>query len=142
MSIFRKSSARAAGNARGGVQTRIIMALVTLAIVGVFIVTFLGKKEESQKFHYANALTIAEYGLGEALMKLGENPKWKEGFESTEYKGGTYEVRLSTQQTNDTLFLTVESVGRSGSVERNKTIIFCSEVTPEGASTWRQHTNY
>ncbi|MBD3390931.1 MAG: hypothetical protein GF418_02710 [Chitinivibrionales bacterium] len=124
---------------RGGIPARILMAAATLVVVGVFIVVLLSRKGESQKLHYANALVVAEYGLGEALMKLGENPGWKEGFANVPYKDGSYTVSLTTKERNDSLFLTVKSTGRSGSVRRSKSIVFRGEISAQGDTLWRQH---
>jgi len=126
-------------NARGGIQSRIIMAAATLVVVGIFIIVLLSKKGESQKFHYDNALKIAEYGLAEAMTRLHEDFRWRDGFAAVEYNRGTYTVTLDTRQRQDTLLLTVESTGRSGSVERKMTVVLRCEVTPQGDSIWRQY---
>jgi hypothetical protein len=126
-------------NERGGVSLRIVMAIVTLVVVGFFIVMLLGKKGENQKIHYGNALTIAEYGLGEALMRLGENFRWRDGFVNQPYNQGSYSVNLDTARSGDTLFLTVEATGRSGQVERRKTLVLRMEAGEQGDSLWRQH---
>jgi hypothetical protein len=125
---------------RGGVSIRILMAVVTLAALGVVIALFLARKTEDQKYHYGNALTIAEYGLGEALMQLGQDFRWREGFSQKEYDLGTYSVKLTTRTMHDTLFLTVESTGKSGSARRGKTAVLRLEVSENGDSLWRQHS--
>jgi len=126
-------------NKRGGIRARIAMAVVTLVVVGVFIVMLLGRNAEQQKFHYDNALTIAEYGLGEALMNLRKNPDWTEGFSDVAYNEGTYSVVLDKKTVNDTTLFTVESTGKSGAVKRSKTVVVALCVSEEGDSVWQKH---
>jgi hypothetical protein len=140
MLTFRRHVSVALRTARGGVRARILMAAGTLVVAGILIVVLLNKNEADERYHYENALTIAEYGWGEALMRLREEPSWSEGFKDVNYKDGSYTVTLTKEQPKDTVLLKVESVGRSGSVERSKSIVLCLQVGPEGDSLWRQHS--
>jgi hypothetical protein len=122
---------------RGGIAARVLLAVVTLIVVGVFIKVFLDKKEEGQKYHYENALRIAEYGLGQALMQLGQNPSWRAGLPRTSYNEGWYRVSLTTRTNRDTLFLTAESEGSSGPVVRTTSKSFFRTISPRGDTTWQ-----
>jgi hypothetical protein len=122
---------------RGGIMARVLLAVFTLIIVGVFIKVFLDKKEEGHKYHYENALRIAEYGLGQALMQLGQNPSWRTGLPRTSYNEGWYRVSLSTRTARDTLFLAVESEGCSGPVVRTTSRSFVRTISPRGDTTWQ-----
>jgi hypothetical protein len=123
----------------GGVSLRILFAAVTLAAVGFLVVLLLTRKNESQKFHYGNALTIAEYGMSEALMKLGQDFKWQEGFLGMKYNHGTYTVTITHRTQGDTLFSDVESTGKSGAAHRKKNIVLRMNVSPQGDSAWTIH---
>jgi hypothetical protein len=127
-------------SARGGIRARIIMAAATLVIAGALIVMLLNKNEADERYHYENALTIAEYGWGEALTRLREEPGWTEGFRDVKYKDGSYSVTLTRRQAKDTVLLTVESTGRSGSVDRHKSIVLSLGIGPDGDSVWQQYS--
>jgi hypothetical protein len=100
----------------GGVATRVVLAAVTLAIVGVFIAMALQYAGEQQEANHRKAVRISEYGLQAALQKIQETPSWVDGFERTPCGGGCYKVSLRRFVRNDTVMLAITSEGTMGTV--------------------------
>lgn len=107
---------------------RILMAILTLVIVGGAIVGILRTKEESFQVHHRKAVEISEYGLMLALQRLHEDPSWRNGFARTEYNDGWYKVDLVESSRDKKQVLTVVSRGGSGSIKQEKKIVLQQQV--------------
>jgi hypothetical protein len=101
---------------RGGAGTRVVLAVVTLAVLGALIPMALRHAGQRQEADYRKAVRISEYGLQLALQKIREAPSWSEGFAKTGSDGGSYTVSLRRTVRNDTVFLAVTSKGTAGSI--------------------------
>jgi hypothetical protein len=101
---------------RGGVGIRMVLAVVTLAVIGVAIAVALKQVGQRQEANHRKAVRISEYGLQEALQKLQEQPSWREGFNNISCDGGAYTVSLRRVVRNDTVFLAITSEGIMGAV--------------------------
>ena len=105
------SAKRKARRQSGNVGIRILLAAITLVIIGAVIAYFLYGYQERLKENHRKAARISEYGLQSALEHLSVEPSWTQGFEKVPYDGGYYTVLLQKSVRNDTALLTVTSQG-------------------------------
>ncbi len=119
----------------GGVSLRIVLALATLAVVGVSIVYLLQTQQKRLQVHHRKALEISEFGLFQALQRLRNDPDWRSGLDTTAYNEGWFVVRVHPQPDSAAPVLHVVSEGHSGSVSQTKTMILRKEPA-DGDSVW------
>lgn len=124
---------------RGGVTFRIIIACATLILIGCAIFLVLRNYQQKQQVYHRKVISISEYGLFQALQKIGEQPSWTEGIGKTPYEDGWYEVETSQFLSADTLFLTIKSKGYLKSVSGTKECVLRLDLSG-GDSTWIRHS--
>ncbi len=117
---------------------RILVAVLTLVVVGGAVVGLLRSKQQSLQVHHRKALEISEYGLMQALVHLRETPSWRTGLAKTEYNEGSYKVKLKENSDETGRFLTITSIGKSGTVKQEKKIILRMEISNSDTS-WVTH---
>jgi hypothetical protein len=104
----------------GGVGVRVVLAVITLAVIGVFIAVMFQHSGQRQEANHRKAVGISEYGLQAALQKLQESPLWAGGFARTPCDGGWYTVSLHRFVRNDSFFLSITAEGTMGAVSEVK----------------------
>jgi hypothetical protein len=119
----------------GGVLVRVLIAGATLLLIAITVVFVMLRYQESQVVNVRKAMAISEYGLLQALQKLGEQPSWRSGFEKTAYEQGWYTVDLIPRNAGDTLFVSVISNGVFGSVSDKKRVELKALVS-NGDTVW------
>jgi hypothetical protein len=119
----------------GGVAVRVILACVTLAVIGVLIAFMLRHSQEQQRENHRKAGRISEYGLQVALEKLSSQVSWSGGQEKVPYDGGWYTVSLRRFTRGDTLMLELKSEGHMGSASDARDGLLSLMVT-SGDSVW------
>lgn len=123
----------------GGVGVRIIVAALTLCLIGTLIAFLLNNYQEQQKENHRKAGRICEYGLQLALEKLSSEPSWKKGFEKNESDGGWYAVSVRSFKRNDTAMISIQSQGHKGSVSDARECILALIVSGKD-SAWVQRS--
>jgi len=124
---------------KGGVTFRIIIACATLILIGGAIFFMLRNYQQKQQVYHRKAISISEYGLLEALQKIGDQPSWTEGIDKTPYEDGWYEVETSQFLSADTIFMVIKSKGYSKSVSGTKECVLRLDLSG-GDSTWIRHS--
>jgi hypothetical protein len=124
---------------RGGVVLRIIIASITLVVIGGLIFILLHNYQQKQQIYHRKALSISEYGLFQALQKIGEEPSWTKGIEKTPYEDGWYRVETNQFLSGDTIFLAVRSEGHIKSITDTKECVLRLEMS-SGDSVWIRHS--
>ena len=109
-------SSRLFSSERGGILLRVLIAVITLVIIGAAIFVVLHKYQQKQEVYHRKATAISEYGLLVALQKIQNEPSWSGDFGKTAYDDGWYRVETSQYLSSDTLFLTIKSFGHMNSV--------------------------
>ena len=117
----------------GGVLLRVVVAGATLLLIAATVVIVLKGFRNREEINLRKAMAISEYGLFQAMQKLGEQPSWRDGFKKKEYEQGWYTVELVPENAGDTLFLSVVSKGYSGSVHNER--VFRLKATISGSDT-------
>jgi hypothetical protein len=107
-------------NQNGGIKLLMILACVTLVLVGGGVFLLTRSYQKDQPVHRRKALQISEYGLLQALQQLQQQPSWHEGFDKTEYKDGWYTVTLQRSDSAGTPITTLVSTGYSGALSRRQ----------------------
>ena len=100
----------------GGVGTRILLIIATLAVVAVSIFWFLNSRQSDQETLNRKAVEISEYGLLQALAYIKENPSWTGTLPRTDYDGGWYSATAARRKTADTALLDIVSQAHIGAV--------------------------
>lgn len=104
----------------GGVGVRVVLAVITLAAIGVLIAVMFQHSGQRQEANHRKAVGISEYGLQAALQKLQESPSWMGGIARTPCDGGWYTVSLRRFVRNDTVLLSITAEGTMGAVSEVK----------------------
>lgn len=127
-------------NSNASIHFRILLAILTLLIVGGAVVGILRSKQQSFHIQHRKALEISEYGLMSALTHLHENPSWRDGLPKTKYNDGWYRVELKENGRGKIHLLTVTSVGGCGSVRQIKKMVLQRYLNDQDTS-WVPYTN-
>ena len=137
----RKRLCRMLFNNSGSILSRIIIALVTLIIIGGALYFLLKKNEEINKDDHRKAEVISDYGLQLIMTRINESlnddPVKIGNIEKTEYDQGFYEVIVRSGLKDSILTLSVESKGYCGdqSFSRKETVVLC-RTTVDGQTVW------
>jgi hypothetical protein len=126
---------RSVFSSRGGVAVRVLVVVFTLTILGGAIYLLLRQVDQKQQVDQRNALAISEYGLMAALQQLHENPSKTADIPKTPYNEGWYSVTMRTHSLGDTLFLTLSSRGKSGTVTERREYTLRRAIT-ESDTVW------
>lgn len=125
----------------GGVKIRVLVATMTLLIIGGIMFGLLQSSSQEQQISQRKALAISEYGLLTALQKIGEQPSWNSGFSKVAYEDGWYEVRIENMVENDTVLLKIVSIGHYESVAETRQCVLRLNISG-GDSIWVRHSMY
>ena len=107
----------------GGVALRVVICAVSLLFLGGAIILLLQMFQSAKEYDHDRAIKMAEEGLQEAfLFRLGELCDGGEVFRDEPYEdGGGYSVAVSREERDGTVFVTVVSTGKSGSISITQT---------------------
>lgn len=99
-------------NATGGIGLRIVLIVVSMALLGAVLGVVIHHSRYKHEECYRKAERIAEYGLQTALEKLQEEPAWSAGFQKTACEGGWYSVTMACRMgQRDSVLLAITSQG-------------------------------
>jgi hypothetical protein len=126
-----------AGSQDGGIGLRIIIAVVSLAVLALVVVFVIGSFQKTQQTHLRRAGQISEYGLLQALDKLQNSPSWRAGIDKTAYEDGWYRVTCSGKDSSGTILLTVTAEGHSGQTMRKQISVLSLSISGTD-SVWVQ----
>ncbi len=118
--MFALSQQRFPNRQEGGLGLRIVMIVVSLAVVAAAISVFLVRGQSDQEVLNRKASEICEYGLLQTLAHLKEHPSWAGKLPRADYEGGWYTSSAKIRRSADTSYLDVESTGHIGSVSRKQ----------------------
>ena len=119
----------------GGVTVRVLLAGITLIVIGVLIAFMLQYYQEQQRENHRKAGRISEYGLQVTLEKLSAETSWNGSVEKVPYDGGWYTVTLRRFTRNDTLMLELKSEGHMKSASDTRDCLL-SLMVKNGDSVW------
>jgi len=104
----------------GGVKTLVVLAVLTLVIVGVAIGLVMNSYQRMQPIHHRKALMISDYGLQLALERLIETPSVLDDISKTPYLDGWYKVTMASSDSASERYLTVSVLGHAGNQTRTQ----------------------
>lgn len=137
MGLLRSSVNRCACS--GGIKLRVLLAALTLVILGAAVVVLVRSYQRDLRVHHREALQVSEDGLLRALQKLQREPSWSEGFGKTEHPNGWYKVTMSLETDRGEKEMTVASEGHSGPAVRRQISVLHLKMH-EGDSVWVQQS--
>ena len=120
----------------GGVLARVLLALVSLLVVGLAVTWVIMSFQKEQKAHQRVAMELSDHGLLEALQKLQESPSWDEGFQKTAHRDGWFSVSILKHTRENETIMSVESTGQSGSVTKKRSYSLKLTIDDQGDSLW------
>jgi hypothetical protein len=125
---------------RGGISTRILLVIFTLAILASSVYFLLEKQRKTYEINHRKAVELCEYGFQQFMEKLIEklnNDTSITGINRTDYNGGWYEVNVSGDRKGNKLFLTITSIGNKGTQSTiKKEVISLKRTVSNGDSLW------
>lgn len=125
----------------GGIQLRIVFAIVTFIGVALFLGFFISKKSEVAKEDHRIATLLSDKGLQIFMesthQSLLSSPLSVKGIEKEEYEDGWFEVNVSASLKDSLCSVVIESIGGSGKsrVSQEKTIKLIRHIT-ETDTAW------
>ena len=122
----------------GGVILRIVIALMTLIVIGGAIYGVLYSRLQDQQTYHRKALEVSEYGLMLALEQLHNEPSWRAGFEKTPYDEGWYKVTVKEREENGKILLEITSLGTMRSSTNTKVCVLSREKSAPDSSWVRE----
>jgi len=127
------------GNDNGGMGLRILLAAVTLALLGAAVFAIVGTYQNTLRENNRKAEQISAYGLQSALQTLGTNPQWRDGLPKTDYLSGWYKVTIEPREGREPSVISVISEGHSGPAVKRQICELQLSIT-DGDSVWTQES--
>jgi hypothetical protein len=119
----------------GGVGIRVLWICLSLSVIAGAMAGLFNFQQKNEERNSRKAMEISEYGFFRVMEKLSEKPSWNAGFPKTPYEGGWYWAKVIPRVKGDTVFLSVESVGRMGGVSKKQECLLRHSVV-NGDSVW------
>lgn len=119
----------------GGIKFRVIIAFITLFIIGAIIYTIIQNFQQNGQENHRKAIEIAEYGMLLTLQKINEEPNWRDGFKKSSYDNGFFSVELHPFLQEQALYMTIVSQGQISSVTEERQIVLKLQINGSD-STW------
>ena len=113
-------------NTTGGLKMRIILVILTLAVVSGFLFFFMQHHSEMNEVSHRKAIELSDYGMqaiGKQLVSEQGNeivytdPRLLKSIQKTEFNNGWYTVAVSVEGDDTLIILKVTSLGHYGSQE-------------------------
>jgi hypothetical protein len=123
----------------GGIGMRIVMAIVTLAILGGGVVFVVRSFQAKQQVDLRHAEQISIDGLQEALMRLQSSPSWRGPVPRTESGDSWYQVTVAIAENAGIPQLTVTAEGHSRAAVRRQICVLHLSMTGTD-SAWVQQS--
>ena len=123
----------------GGIKLRVLLAALTLVIVGTAVVVLVRSYQRDLRVHHREALQVSEDGLLRALEKLQQEPSWSAGFPKTEHPNGWYTVSMERKADGGRQEMTVIAEGHSGPAVRRQICVLHLKMH-EVDSVWVQQS--
>ncbi len=132
-------------NKIGGMQLRIIFAIVTFIGIAVLLVFLINKKGQTAQENHRKATLLSDKGI-QIFMEsnhqtLLETPLAVKGIKREEYQDGWYEVNVKTDLKDSICLVSVKSIGgyQKSKVSQEKKIKLVQRVSEKDTS-WAPYT--